>query len=182
MARRSARKPAEWTRPGVARLDVFERALQKAGTWIDVLVGRLGWDDRHQAYEALGVVLHTLRDRLPLEEAVAFGGQLPLLLRGLYYQNWDVSVKPQKYRHAREFLSRVRGGLLEHRLEFIPEERVALAVAGVLLERLSPGELMSLRRALPPEIRTFFDLGPSPDTARRWLAEERAWDQSAEGS
>ena len=179
MKRRSARKAAEssWPRATADRLDVFERSRQKASAWLDDLMGKLGWDDRHRTYEALGVVLHVFRDRLPLQECVSLGAQLPLLLRGLYYQNWDLSEFPRKYRHAREFLSLVRGGLLAHRLEDAPEERVVQAVTELLMDRLSSGELEAVRRALQPEIRSFFEIGDNSGTGRRWLNEERAWDK-----
>lgn len=179
MKRRSARRPAESSSPRATagRLDVFERSRQKAAPWLDDLMEKLGWDDRHRAYEALGVVLHVFRDRLPLQECVSLGAQLPLLLRGLYYQNWDLSEFPQKYRYAREFLSRVRGGLLAHRLEDAPEERVVEAVVELLMERLSSGELEVVRQVLPPEIRSFFDVDGDSSTGRRWLNEERAWDK-----
>jgi len=179
MKRRSARRVAEssGSRTPADRLDVFERSRQKAAPWLDELMGKLGWDDRHRTYEALGVVLHAFRDRLPLQECVSLGAQLPLLLRGLYYQNWDLSEYPRKYRHAREFLSRVRGGLLAHRLEDAPEERVVEAVTELLMERLSSGELETVRRALPPEIRSFFEIGGTSETSGRWLNEERAWDK-----
>jgi len=137
-------------------MDVFERAIQKADQWIDDLMARLRWDDRHQAYESLGAVLHVLRDRMPVGEAVDLGAQLPLLLRGLFYQNWDVSVSPEKYRHADEFLAHVRAALFDLRLEFVPEEDLVEAVAGVLANRLSKGELESVRRVLPTDIRAFF--------------------------
>jgi uncharacterized protein (DUF2267 family) len=147
------------------RIDVFERAVQKADQWIDDLMDRMGWDDRHQTYEAMGAVLHVLRDRLPVNEAVDLGAQLPLLLRGLFYQNWNVSVNPEKYRHADEFLRHVRAALLDLRLEFIPEETLIEGVAGLLGDRLSEGEMAGIRRALPSEIRGFFsavDRGRAP--------------------
>jgi len=144
------------------RIDVFERAVQKADVWIDDLMARLRWDDRHQAYEALGAVLHVLRDRMPVGEAVDLGAQLPLLLRGLFYQNWDVSVSPEKYRRADEFLAHVRAALLDLRLEFIPEEDLVEAVAGLLADRMSKGELESVRRVLPGEIRGFFSAARNP--------------------
>ena len=158
-------------------LDIFERAQQKAIRWLDSLMLDLGWSNRHLAYEGLGVVLHVLRDRLPVPEAVNLGAHLPLLLRGLYYQNWNVSVNPEKYRHARDFLQHVRCGLLDHRLDDITEARLVEAVAGMLNDRLSEGELSGVRHALPMQIRTLFD--PRPDRPfRRWLNEERAWDQA----
>ena len=165
------------------RIDVFERSIQKAGRWIDDLERHMGWENPHQTYEALGIVFHVLRDRIPVHQAVAFGAQLPLLLRGLYFQNWDVSVNPEKYRHAREFLAHVRAGLIEHRLEFVPEDRLVEGVAGVIAARVSEGEYASLRRSLPAEIRRFFAAptthhSPAEHRARkRWITEERAWDK-----
>jgi uncharacterized protein (DUF2267 family) len=159
-------------------MDVFERSIQKAGRWIDDLERFMGWEDPHQTYEALGVVLHVLRDRIPVHQAVAFGAQLPLLLRGLYFQNWDISKNPEKYRHAREFLAHVRAGLDEHRMEAIPEERLVQGVVAVIADRVSEGEYASLRRSLPAEIRRYFGEVPiSHHPRKRWITEERAWDK-----
>ena len=58
-----------------------------------------------------------------------------------------------------------------------PEERVAQAVIELLMERLSSGELEAVRRALPAEIRSFFEIAEASETDRRWLNEERAWDK-----
>ena len=44
----------------------------------------------HKAYLALRTVLHALRDRLTLEEAVQLGAQLPMLVRGFYYEGWTL--------------------------------------------------------------------------------------------
>ena len=162
------------------KLDVFERALQKADSWIDDLALTLGWTDRHRTYEALGGVLHVLRDRLPVRKAVDLGAQLPLLIRGLYYQSWDMSVSPEKYRHADDFLSHIRGQVTQRRVDPIPEERLVEGVASLLSERLSEGELESVCRSLPPEIREFFlkSAIPGPrsgsDPSRRWYDEEGA--------
>ena len=162
------------------RIDVFERAIQKADQWIDDLMDRLGWEDRHQTYEALGAVLHVLRDRLPVDEAVDLGAQLPLLLRGLFYQNWDVSVNPEKYRHAQEFLRHIRARLVDLRLEFVPEEHLVAGVASLLADRLSEGQLASVRRVLPSEIREFFGETGRPDSGspKRWADEVGGWDKS----
>jgi uncharacterized protein (DUF2267 family) len=163
-----------------ASLDVFDRALQKATFWIDEMMTDLGWGDRHRTYEVLGVVLHVLRDRLPVQEAVDLGAQFPLLIRGLYYQNWDVSINPEKYRHAVDFLKHVRAGLLHHRLEAYSEDRLVGAVARLLSNRLSPGELASMRRALPGEVRELFGTrgrASGRTASDRWIDEERAWDK-----
>ena len=57
---------------------------------MDLLLGDLmedlGWQDQCRAYHALQVVLHAVRDRLPVEAVAALGAQLPLLVRGMYYE------------------------------------------------------------------------------------------------
>src|SRR3972149_5548702 len=63
--------------------DVFEGTLQKTQVWLNDLMFELDWEDRPQkAYLALRTVLHALRDRLTVEEAVQLGAQLPMLVRG----------------------------------------------------------------------------------------------------
>jgi anti-anti-sigma factor len=58
----------------------------------------MGWEDRHLAYHALRTVLQALRDWLPVDEAAALGAQLPLLIRGFYYEHWHPHGKPVKGR------------------------------------------------------------------------------------
>ena len=68
-----------------------------------------GWppERRKQSYAALRAVLHALRDRLTVEESAHLAAQLPMLVRGLYYDGWDPSRVPQKMTKD-EFLQRVR--------------------------------------------------------------------------
>ncbi len=59
-------------------LDVFDKTLQTTHIWLDELMAENG-PDRQVAWHVLGVVLRTVRDRIPLELAVHLGSQLPLL-------------------------------------------------------------------------------------------------------
>ncbi|HEY7713558.1 MAG TPA: DUF2267 domain-containing protein, partial [Candidatus Binatia bacterium] len=62
--------------------DVFEGTLQKTQIWLNDIMTELDWHDQpHKAYLALRTVLHALRDRLTVEEAVQLGAQLPMLVR-----------------------------------------------------------------------------------------------------
>lgn len=72
-------------------LEVFDTTLQRTHTWLKDLMLVLGWQDRHKAYRALRATLHALRDRLTVEETAHLGAQLPMLIRGFYYEGWDPS-------------------------------------------------------------------------------------------
>ena len=50
----------------------------------------MDWDDKHRAYRLLRATLHALRDRLTAHEAVQFGAQLPMFIRGFYYDGWHM--------------------------------------------------------------------------------------------
>src|SRR5205823_5135408 len=87
-------------------LEVLEATYQKAQEWIGQVATILHLD-KGDAYKALRAVLLTLRDRLPAEEAVHFGAQLPMLLRGLYYEGWKPLETPIKMSRE-EFLQAVQ--------------------------------------------------------------------------
>jgi uncharacterized protein (DUF2267 family) len=86
-------------------LDVFDKTLQTANTWLDELMRdeALG-PDRQLAWHVLGSVLRATRDRLPVELAAHLGSQLPLLVRGIYYDQLRPSVPPKRLRSLDEFL------------------------------------------------------------------------------
>jgi uncharacterized protein (DUF2267 family) len=132
-------------------LDVFDRTIHKTNNWLNELMEVLGWHDRHKAYLALRVTLHALRDRLTLEEVAQLGAQLPMLIRGFYYEGWDPTGKPLKERHKEEFLARIEE-------QFSGDDRadakqVARAVFSVLSDRVTEGEIEDVKHVLPAELR-----------------------------
>lgn len=136
-------------------VDTIERTLQKTNEWLKQVAEELKIEDRHEALKALRSVLHALRDRLPVEEAADLGGQLPLLIRGLYYENWEPARTPLKIRKPEEFLARLRE-------EFQPDpgqdmERLTRAVLRVLKSRISAGEIDDVLSNLPQDLRPLWD-------------------------
>jgi len=132
--------------------DVFDRALNKANQWLDEVAAELSWTDRYEAYIALRAVLQTLRDLLPLEEVVDFGAQLPMLLRGVYYERWTGAPSPGMPSDPRGPLDRVSDHLAE---SFLPPdgETVTRAVLRVVARRVSDGEMTHIGHRLPPSLR-----------------------------
>ena len=132
-------------------LDVFDRTLHKTNAWLSDLMDALGWQDRHAGYLALRTTLHALRDRLTVEEVAQVGAQLPMLVRGFYYEGWDPTGTPLRVRHKEQFLARIQEEFRSD--EPIDPERVARAVFGILARRVAAGEIEDVKHVLPAELR-----------------------------
>jgi uncharacterized protein (DUF2267 family) len=134
-----------------AEISIIEQSTEKAHIWLNELAEELGTDDRQEAYRMLRACLHALRDRLPVDEAAQLAAQLPVLIRGIYYENWDPSKTPLKYRSLGEFLGRIAA---EAGLDGETEASYAIEATARILDRhVSPGELEDVRAVLPPELR-----------------------------
>ena len=132
-------------------LKVFASTLQATNIWLDDIMQELGWSDRHKAYQALRAVLHTLRDRLTVDETAQLSAQLPLLIRGIYFEGWHPHDKPRKERHWEEFVAHVSEAFT-FETQTHPTD-ITRAVLAVLSRHIATGEVESLRRVLPQEIR-----------------------------
>jgi uncharacterized protein (DUF2267 family) len=132
-------------------LAVFDSTLQKTNIWLDDLMLELEWDDRERAYQALRVVLHALRDHLPVNESAQFAAQLPQLLRGLYYEGWNPIRSHTQQRRWNEFTLQVTDAFSRDPLAH--PGRVTEAVFRVLAKHVSSGEITDVRQCLPEEIR-----------------------------
>ncbi len=136
-------------------LDVFDHTIQVTNLWLKELMERLGTDDRHRAYLALRAVLHALRDRLTVDEAAHLGAQLPLLVRGIYYEGYHPAGKPLRERHVEEFLAHVRDSFRKD--PEVDAERIARAVFALLKEKISSGEIEDVRHSMPRELRQLWE-------------------------
>lgn len=140
-----------------AEPEVLVRSVEKTRQWIAETAAELGRDDQREAYRALKAVLHTIRDRIPVNEAAQLAAQLPELLRGAFYENWTPARTPAGYRETAEFLRRVgdEAGLRgETEASF-----AASAVMAVLARHVSRGELEDVLSTLPADLRVL--LAPS---------------------
>jgi uncharacterized protein (DUF2267 family) len=135
-------------------VEAIDRSVEKANLWLKDMAMELG-GDRQEAYAALRAVLHTLRDRLTGDEAAQLGAQFPLVVRGIYYENWNPSDTPASYSHARAFLDRVAA-----EAGYAGDTEAAYAVgaaAAVLRSHVSEGELNDVRAQLPAGVRVLFE-------------------------
>jgi uncharacterized protein (DUF2267 family) len=130
---------------------IIERSAEKANIWLKDVASELGDGDRQYAYRVLRAVLHVLRDRLTIVVAARLAAQLPTLIRGIYYEDWDPSRRPMPAHTVDTFLEHV---VSEGRFSGEAEASVAVtAVAAVLRKRLSPGEIEAILAILPEQFR-----------------------------
>jgi uncharacterized protein (DUF2267 family) len=130
---------------------VIDSTVHKTYEWLETVSGNLAGNvERDTSYNLLRAVLHTLRDRLTVDSAAHLGAQLPMLIRGLYYEGWHPSHKPLKIRHADEFVD-----LVEEQLspELIDVVSGIGAVFRALEQHLDPGAIDKLLSTMPNELR-----------------------------
>jgi uncharacterized protein (DUF2267 family) len=132
-------------------LEGLEHSVQLTHIWINDLNDRLAWNDKSRSYRLLKAVFHALRDWLMADESANLAAQLPVLLRGAYYEQWRPAITPVKERSLQRFLEHVEGSFRRDPL-VNPRDAVA-AVFQLLSSRISPGEIEDVRSALPEEIR-----------------------------
>ena len=131
-------------------LDVFDKTLQTTHIWLDELMKVVG-PDRQVAWHVMGVVIRVLRDRIPLGLASHLGSQLPLLVRGLYYDQWEPEKPPLKIRDTEEFLLTISEGF--GNIRPVDAKEATRAVFNVLSSQIDPGQARKVQEALPEEIR-----------------------------
>jgi uncharacterized protein (DUF2267 family) len=136
-----------------AGLTELDSSIHKTNVWLKDLMARMNWRDRHRAYRALRIVLQSVRDHLPIAQVAALGAQLPLVIRGVFYEGWHPAGKPLKNRKREDFLNHLDEQFGDAEDE---SEPIAEAVFSVMNAHLSEGQVNGARHCLPEEIRSFW--------------------------
>ena len=139
-------------------MNLFNKVTQQATLWVKDMMEALPTTDPHKALHALRAGLQALRDRLSVNEAARFSAQLPLLMRGIFFEGWDPTGKPLRLRHRAEFLALVHE-------KYGPQTDVAAAdlVAAmfrVLSKHVDAGEVTHIVLSLPEEVVEIIQGGP----------------------
>ena len=134
-------------------LEVFDRTFQTTNIWLDEIVEQIG-PDRHIAWKVLSTVLHKLRDMLQPDLAAHLGAQLPLLVRGAYYDLYEPSKLPTSLRTREDFVGEVEKWLSDVRP--IDPVLAIRTVFDVLNRHLSAGQIAKVRDALPASTRALW--------------------------
>lgn len=133
---------------------MFGNTTEKANIWINQLKDNLGLPNKEDAYKLLKIVLHELRDRLPVSEATQLGAQLPVLIRGLYYEGFSPQAHSMNDKSLKALLQAVENKMPR----FYPKNPGEL-IRGVLVllsEHVSEGEIHDVKACCSEELRAFW--------------------------
>jgi uncharacterized protein (DUF2267 family) len=128
--------------------DVFEATVATSRSWLHELMRKLDLQpgDAGRALHALRAGLHAIRDRLPAAEVVHLGAQLPVLVRGVYYDGWRLFQDPTRMKNRNDLVERVRRELGP---DPMPASAVLQAVIDLVHHHVSQGEIDNLVATLP---------------------------------
>ncbi|PWJ20571.1 DUF2267 domain-containing protein [Jannaschia seohaensis] len=138
----------------VTGIKTLDHAPQVFAEWLNELSDDLGWD-RARTYRLLTETLYAVRDFLTVDEAADLAAQLPVLVRGMFYEGWDPSRTPVKPRSKTDLLKRI-----EARFETDPmedPERAVAAVFDLLRRHVSWGEIQQVKNAMRKPIQELWD-------------------------
>ncbi len=135
---------------GIRNLD---NAIQTTNVWLRDLDLILGWNDRVKTYAALRTVFHALRDELIVDEAVDLAAQIPLILRGLYYEGWIPSKTPTTDRNLEVFLAKVADNYTQYDSGRIDPRFLCAGVFTLLNKYVSAGEIDDVKSMLYGQLK-----------------------------
>jgi uncharacterized protein (DUF2267 family) len=140
-------------------LEVFDRTFETTHVWLNEICSDLG-PDKQVAWKVLSTVLHKLRDRLSINLAAHLGAQLPLLIRGVYYDQFEPGRMTGMSRSREDFVGEVAEWLSDTR-PVDPEEAIR-SVFRVLSRHISEGQVNKVRDALPKSLRQMWESAEDP--------------------
>jgi uncharacterized protein (DUF2267 family) len=141
----------------MSTLEILGRSTQATHIWVKQASEELKWNDERRSFLALRAVLHALRDRLTIEEAVQLGAQLPTFIRGSYYDGWRPKKTPVRDSTRYGFLGQIQAAFAKTHDPHVDAVHIARAIFRLLSRKVSEGEINDLRSTLPRDVR---DLWP----------------------
>ncbi|MGB7242641.1 MAG: DUF2267 domain-containing protein [Sulfitobacter sp.] len=136
-------------------LEVIDHSVHLTHEWINELAERLDWSSKRSALRLLRVTLRHLRDHLLVDELAQMSAQLPLLVRGFFFEGWVPKLTPIKERKVADFVT-VIADQMDKTEEYRGHEDIK-CVFDLLNNRLSRGEVEDIRATLPTGIRGLWE-------------------------
>jgi uncharacterized protein (DUF2267 family) len=135
-------------------LEVIDHTVQLTHEWINELRERLDWTSSRDALRLMRATLAQIRDHIGHGEVAQLSAQMPLLVRGMFFEGWTPSRTPDPERSAEAFVAAIEAQMGEVRDWRGPED--ITAVFRLLDARISEGEIADVKANLPRHIRALW--------------------------
>lgn len=135
-------------------LKILDKSVQDANIWLDELMENLGWEDKKRAYRLMRSGLHALRDSLPPSETAHLSAQLPIFIRGVFYDGWDPDGGTIRHKHEESFIAAVEKNFSQD--PNIDPEETTRAVLRVIANHVSRGEVDHVKSCLSPGVKSLW--------------------------
>ncbi|MGB5273629.1 MAG: DUF2267 domain-containing protein [Flavobacteriaceae bacterium] len=115
--------------------------------------------DTDTAGRIISAILHALRDIIPPEESLQLVAQLPMFLKAVYVNGWNLRKEKPKIKRMAEFIDLVRqhdGSAAVNDFEYNDEvaERYIDTTFIYLRKYISLGEMEDIRDGLPKDLKS----------------------------
>ena len=135
----------------------LNHTLEETHGWLEALQQKGPFETEQQAYSHMRATLHAVRDRLTVEEAVHFAAEMPMLVRGFYFEGWRPALAPNaEKKTVEDFLEAVRESLRDESTPASDLGEAVTAVLTLLSDRLSEGQIRHVRDQLPEEMQALW--------------------------
>ncbi|WP_018479364.1 DUF2267 domain-containing protein [Pontibacter roseus] len=135
----------------------FEDNKKDAIVLLQTVAQELGTEDMNKAGRIFRAVLQSIRDRLPVIDAVQFAAQLPIFWKGIYFDQYDVSKVPVEIRDAQEWINYIRNkNAFAANNDFQQDEEISAAFRSVvhaLQQHMTDGQLQQVINSLNQDIQ-----------------------------
>lgn len=133
----------------------FEEYAREGFRFINEVAREIGCD-RDMAARITRAVLHAVRDRIPADDAVQFAQGLPMALKGVFFDQYDISNTPVLIRNVAGFLQYIRSKDTNTAYYDFPYPEDAAnglrAVFRVLERNMDYGQVQQIKNILPADI------------------------------
>ncbi len=139
------------------KVSLFARTCNKAQIWINEMQKELKRLEGDAIYHLLKAVLQSLRDQMSIHEAAHFSAQLPLILRGSFFEGWNPYVTQQGAQSKDDFVASVKERLGPIGITTSELEPSILVALNVIKKHISAGEIKDLVAVVDPSLKTFIE-------------------------
>lgn len=132
----------------------FEQYAHEGNVFLKKVAERLNnSDDRQHAFRVVQAVFQALRDRISVEESMHLISELPMVLKAVYVNGWNINKERQDSSTLDEFLQEILDKSQTPGRDFGSDAREEVAaVFSVIKSYISPGEYAHVKGQLTPEI------------------------------